>query len=311
MLYDNAQLAGVYAAAWKVTGDPDYRRVTEEMLAFVSRELTSPEGGFYSALDAETDGDEGQYYVWTRDEFVAVLGADDARLFGRVYGTAGEPNFEHRYVLELVTPPSEVATAEKLPAEDLQNRLDAMRDRLLAARDKRKRPLTDTKILTAWNGLMIAGFSQAGRLLENEDYVATAARAADFVLAHLRTDSGRLEQPFAQGQGRLNAYLDDYAFLVDGLIELHRATQEERWLAAADALTKTQIERFWDAEQGGFYYTSDDHEELLAQARIRSTAPFPRAMRWRPVIWSIWRALARSRSISSVPRRRSTASPHS
>ncbi|HVU86120.1 MAG TPA: thioredoxin domain-containing protein [Pirellulales bacterium] len=267
MLYDNAQLAGVYAAAWKTTGNAEYRRVADEMLAFVSRELTSPEGGFYSALDAETDGDEGQYYVWTRDEIVARLGPDDARLFGLVYGTTGEPNFEERYVLEIVTPVADVAKAEKLSVDMLQVRLDAMRGDLLAARDKRKRPLTDTKILTAWNGLMIAGLAQAGRHFEHEAYLATAARAADFVLANLRTDKGRLYRSFAQGQGRLNAYLDDYAFLVDGLIELHRATQEERWLAAAEELTKTQIEHFWDAEQGGFYYTSDDHEELLARSK--------------------------------------------
>ena len=114
---------------------------------------------------------------------------------------------------------------------------------------------------------MIAGFAQSGRLLENKEYVTTAARAADFVLANLRTNEGRLHRSFAQGQGRLNGYLDDYAFLVDGLIELHRATQERRWLNAAEELTKTQIERFWDAEQGGFYYTSDDHEELLARSK--------------------------------------------
>jgi uncharacterized protein YyaL (SSP411 family) len=267
MLYDNAQLAGVYAAAWKASDNPEYRQVTEEILEFVKRELTSPEGGFYSALDAETDGDEGQYYVWTRDEIAAVLGADDAALFGLIYGTEGEPNFEHRYVLEIVMPLADALKAGKLSPQTVYRPPAAMRTTLLAARNKRKRPLTDTKILTAWNGLMIAGYAQAGRLLENKDYVVTAARAADFVLANLRTDDGRLLRSFAQGKGRLNGYLDDYAFLVDGLIELHRATADDRWLKAADELTQTQIERFWDAEQGGFYYTSDDHEELLARAK--------------------------------------------
>ncbi len=267
MLYDNAQLAGVYATAYKLIGNTEYRRVADEMLSFVSRELTAPDGGFYSSLDAETDGDEGRFYVWSRDEVMNVLGAEDARLFGLVYSTAAEPNFEGRYVIEIVQPANEAAKAAGIDAGTMERRLDEMRGRLLAARDKRERPRTDDKILTAWNGLMIAGFAQAGRHFENEQYVRSATRAAEFILAKLRTGDGRLQRSFAQGQGHLNAYLDDYAFLAAGLIELHRATADPRWLEAAEQVTKTQIERFWDAELGGFFYTSDDHEELLARSK--------------------------------------------
>jgi len=267
MLYDNGQLATVYAEAFRLTGNGEYRRTAEELLAFVERELTAPEGAFYAALDAETDGDEGQYYVWTRAEITAALDNADARLVAAVYGTTGEPNFEERYVLELSRPLDEVARQQGQTVEELQRQLEAVHRRLLAVREKRERPRTDTKILTAWNGLMIAGFADAGRLLEREDFTKVAARAADFVLANLRTKEGRLRRSYAQGAAHFNAYLDDYSFLVAGLIALHKATGDARWLQTADELTRTQIEQFWDADAGGFYFTSADHEELLARAK--------------------------------------------
>jgi uncharacterized protein len=267
MLYDNAQLASVYAAAARQSGRADFHRVTEELLAFVSRELTSPEGAFFSALDAETDADEGQFYVWTRDELTTALSDEDFRLFGLAYSTAGEPNFDGRYVIEQVRPIEVVAAASGLAVEVVEKQLAALREKLLAKRSARPRPLTDTKVLTGWNGQMIRGFADAGRLLNEPEHVQTAARAADFVLKNLRTPEGRLQRSYAQGQAHLNAYLDDYAFLVDGLLALHEATGEDRWLGAADDLTKMQIKLFWDAEQGGFFFTSDDHEQLLARSK--------------------------------------------
>ncbi len=267
MLYDNGQLASVYAAAFGLTGNVEYRQVVDEILTFVARELTSPEGGFYSSLDAETDGDEGGYYSWSREEITAALGDADARLVATIYGTAGEPNFAGRYVLELSRPLDEVAKQQGLSSAELAQRLEKIRAALLAVREKRDRPRTDTKILTAWNGLMIAGYADAGRILQHEPYTAAAGRAAAFVLENLRDGQGRLRRSFAQGAAHLNAYLDDYAFLVAGLIALHQATGEPRWLQAADELTRLQIEQFWDAELGGFYFTSADHEELLARAK--------------------------------------------
>ena len=270
MLYDNAQLVSVYAQAYVLTQRDDYRQVAEEILTFIQREMTSPEGGFYAALDAETNAEEGRYYVWTRAEIQSALSKDEYDLFASRYGLQGEPNFEigpqHYYALEL-SEAARAADKQKPLDAATARRLTAIRQKLLDVRDKRPRPLTDTKVLTAWNGLMIRGLANAGRLLENPQYVAAAARAAEFVLSKLRTPDGRLLRTYSGGQAKLNGYLDDYAFLADGLIALHQATQEPRWLAVADAITRLQIEWFWDDEQGGFFYTSKDHEELIARSK--------------------------------------------
>ncbi|MBI2825552.1 MAG: thioredoxin domain-containing protein [Planctomycetia bacterium] len=267
MLYDNGQLLSVYARAFKQSGQAEYRHIAEEIVAFVARELTSPEGAFYAALDAETDGEEGQFYVWKREEIEQALTAEEAKLVAQAYGTGGAPNFAGRYALELVRPVEELAAAAGLSAEAFRDRLAPARQKLLGARARRERPLTDTKILTAWNGLMIRGLADAGRLLGNKEYVPSATTSADFVLAKLRTPEGRLRRSYAGGQAHLNAYLDDYAFLVDGLIALHEATSDRRWLTTADELTRIQIEQFWDEDQGGFFFTSDDHEQLLARSK--------------------------------------------
>ncbi|HUY36807.1 MAG TPA: thioredoxin domain-containing protein [Pirellulales bacterium] len=267
MLYDNAQLAGVYAQAHQLTGRADFRRVVEEILAFVQREMTDAEGGFYAALDAETDAEEGAYYVWKREELSQVLGKDDFDFFADVYGVSDGPNFDQRSVLLLAHPLAESAAKRKLSEDELQQRLAPLREKLLAVRDRRERPLTDVKILTGWNGLMIRGYADAGRLFERPEYIAAAARAADFALARLRTPRGRLLHTFTSGEAKLNAYLDDYAFFIDGLIALHQATGERRWLDTADELTAVQLELFWDDQAGGSFFTSSDHEELLARGK--------------------------------------------
>jgi len=267
MLYDNAQLASVYSRAFKLTGNVEQRRIVQEMLAFVDRELTSPDGAFYSALDAETQASEGDYYVWSADELKKLLSPEEFALVGRVYGVVGKPNFEERYALLLPKPVEELAAAEGVSVEAFWKKLAPTRKKLLDARSTRERPLTDTKILTAWNGLMIRGLADAGRLLDKPRYTERAAKAADFALAKLRTPNGRLLRTHTAGEAKLNAYLDDYAFLIDGLLALHEATGERRWLTAADDLMKTQLELFWDDEQGGFFFTSDDHEELIARSK--------------------------------------------
>jgi uncharacterized protein YyaL (SSP411 family) len=267
MLYDNAQLASVYSRAYKLTGNAEQRRIVEEMLAFVERELTSPEGAFYSALDAETQASEGDFYVWRAEELKKLLTPEEFALTGRVYGVAGKPNFEDRYALLLPKPVEELAAAEGLTVDAFWKKLAPVRKKLLDARGLRERPMTDVKVLTAWNGLMIRGLADAGRLLDDPRYTERAAKAADFVLAKLRTPAGRLLRTYTGGDAKLNAYLDDYAFLIDGLLALHEATGERRWLVAADELMKTQLELFWDEEQGGFFFTSDDHEALIARSK--------------------------------------------
>lgn len=275
MLYDNGQLASTYAEAFALTGDQRYRRVVDELAGFVLREMTSPQGGFYSALDAETDAQEGKFYIWHREELEPATVMPAYRQFARVYGLDREPNFEGAWVLEQVVPEEEVAKEAGIELATLRGQLSMIRSQLLTLRNQRKRPLLDNKILAAWNGMMIRGLADAGRILKNQEYLDAAAKAADFVLTEMRAEDGRLYRTHTAGEARLNAYLDDYANVVDGLLALYQATGEKRWLEAADALTAKQIELFWDADQGGFFYTSADHEELIVRSRGPVDAAVP------------------------------------
>lgn len=273
MLYDNGQLAGIYAEAYRLTGREDFRRVCEELCDFVLREMTDTSGGFYAALDADAEDEEGKFYRWEQSEVQKLLTKEEFQLFSVVYGLTGEPNFEEKYYApQLAKPMAENAKSLKLTESELETQLAPVRKKLLDARSKRARPLTDTKILTADNGLMIGGLADAARILKNDRYLAAAIKAADFVLANLRTKEGRLLRTYSTageegGKAKLNAYLDDYAFLVDGLIRLHQATGDKKWLTAADEITTKQIELFQDEKGGGFYFTSSDHEALFARGK--------------------------------------------
>ncbi len=276
MLYDNGQLATVYAEAYALTGQEEYRLIVEQMLDFVLRDMTGEGGGFYAAIDAETDAEEGKYYRWNKEEISPPLTEAETLEFSAIYGFDGSPNFEQRYFVPLLERLLSATAAEReTTLEQLESQLGPLRVKLLEKRRKREHPLIDTKVITAWNGLMIRGFADAGRVLQREDYVKAASRAAEFVLAKLRTDDGRLLRTFRSGEAKLNAYLDDYAFLVDGLIALHRATGAQRWLEEADALTQKQMELFWDDKAGGFYFTSHDHESLVARAKSPSDSVMP------------------------------------
>ena len=268
MLYDNAQLASIYAEAFELTGRDDFRRVVVELCDFVLREMADGAGGFYAALDADSEGEEGKFYRWTKTEAEAALSADEYSLFAKVYGLDRAPNFEEKfYVPQLAQPLSEIAGEMKMSEAALEQKLVPVRQKLLAMRDKRQRPGTDTKIIAADNGLMIGGLADAGRVLKEPRYMAAAENAAEFVLSKLRTGDSRLLRSFAGGEARHNAYLNDYAFLADGLIRLYRATQNNRWLDEAAALTAKQIELFLDERGGGFFFTSRDHETLLARGK--------------------------------------------
>ena len=267
MLYDNGQLATLYAEAFASFGRLSDRRTVERLVDFVLRELTSPEGAFYSSLGAETGGHEGAYYVWTRQEIEAALSDDQFQLVRAVYGLDQEPNFEGRYVLCWSAPPDEIAKSLGLDEATLFAQLDAAHKTLLEVRGRRERPRTDTKIVTAWNGLMIRGLADAGRVLKRPQYVQAAARAAEFVWSHLRQDDNRLLRSYAGGQAKWNAYLDDYAMLTDGLLALHQADGSARWLERAQQLADRQIDLFWDERRGGFFFTSDDHEALFARPK--------------------------------------------
>ncbi len=273
MLYDNAQLLEVYALAYQSTKDPAYERELRQTLGFVEREMTAPDGGFYSALDADADGEEGRFYVWTDKDIDAALGnKDDAALFKQVYGADGEPNFETSRILVLPESLADRAKEMKTTEAELAARLAPLRRKLFDAREKRPRPFLDTKILTAWNGEMIAGQAAAGQALGDKKPIEAAARAADFLLTHLRTKDGRLLRtygaaPGQKPQARLNGYLDDYAYLVHGLLTLHDATGDKRWLTEARALSDVMIQYHGDKDAGGFFYTANDSEKLFARAK--------------------------------------------
>jgi uncharacterized protein len=268
MLYDNGQLASLYALAHELTGREDFARVSREICDFVLRELTDEQGGFYAALDADSEGEEGKFYRWEKSEVEAALLPAEYSLFASTYGLDRAANFEEKYyVPQFNRPLAEIAAEMKVTEADLERRLVPIREKLLAVRSKRKRPLTDTKILAAECGLMIGGLADAGRILKEPRYVQAAERAAEFVLTKMRGTDGRLSRSYAAGEARLNAYLNDYAFLCDGLLRLHTATGQARWLDAAMSLTEKQIELFEHQAGGGFFFTSTDHEALLARGK--------------------------------------------
>jgi uncharacterized protein YyaL (SSP411 family) len=272
MLYDNAQVASVYAAAGALLSRDDFQQIARETCDFMLRELRDAGGGFYAALDAETEGEEGKFYRWTREELQAALSEAEYTLAAEIYGFDDAPNFEGQwYVPQLARPLAQSAKARKLTFAQLREQLQPIRDKLLAARNKRTRPLTDTKVLTAENGLAIRGLADVGRVLQAKEYVAAAEHAAEFVLQHLRQHEGdrqgRLLRTYAGGKAKLDAYLNDYAYLIDGLLALHQATKEERWLRAAEELQARQLGLFGDEKGGGFFFTASDHEALLARIK--------------------------------------------
>jgi len=276
MLYDNAQLVSAHLAAFESTGDRRWKAEAETTLEFVRHSMTSPEGGFFSALDAETEGEEGASYVWTIEEVRKVLGEGaDTEAFLQVYGMKREPNFVgRRYVLLEPRSRVEQAASLKMTPDELEAVLKPQREKLLAVREKRPAPLRDDKVLTAWNGLMIAAYADASRVLERPEYRLAAERAADFVWSKLRSPDGRLLRSYRDGQAKLAAYLEDYAFYSYGLLRLHAATGQDSRLRQAKELTDRMIADFSDPKEGGFFFTADGHETLLA----RPKDPFDNAL---------------------------------
>jgi hypothetical protein len=264
MLYDNAQLARVYLHAWQITGDGHFRRVVEETLGFIQREMLSPEGGFYSSLDADSEGVEGKFYVWTLDEIRSVFGEKD-ELFEAAYGVSPQGNWEGKIVLQRVVSDSDLASRFDLSESEIINKLESRHAQLLAARSQRIRPGTDDKVLTAWNGWMLSTFAEAARALENEAYLQTAQKNANFLLSALRVD-GRLRRAWRNGQTSHEVFLEDYAALILGLIDLYQTDFNPRWFAEANALTKEMILQFSDPD-GGFFDTTSDAETVLLRPK--------------------------------------------
>ena len=266
MLYDNALLARLYLEAYQATGEGFYRRIAEETLDYVARDMTSPEGGFYSAEDADSEGEEGKFYVWTPLEIEDALDPDEARIAMRYWDVTEGGNFEGKNILNVPRPPEAVAAEFGISAQELWTQILDIRQKLLAEREKRVRPGRDEKVLAAWNGLMLRAFAFAARVLDREDYRRIAEENASFLLEKLE-DDGRLRRSYKDGRARFNGYLEDYACLADGLVALYEATFETRWLAEAVELVDAINELFWDIGRGIFYDTAADHEELVTRPR--------------------------------------------
>jgi uncharacterized protein YyaL (SSP411 family) len=266
MLYDNALLARLYLHAWQITGNPLYRRITEETLDYVVREMTDAGGGFYSAQDADSEGVEGKFFVWTPGELQAILG-EDADLIMGYYGVTARGNFEGANILNVPRDPEEYAYQRGVTEEQLSSAIERARAALLPVREERIHPLLDDKVLTAWNGLMLRAFAEAGAGLGRPDYLEVARKNAAFLLDTMRGDNGRILRTWRNGQAKLLGYLEDYACLADGLLALHEATLEPRWLREAVVVAGGMVDLFWDDAVGGFYDTGHDHEELVIRPR--------------------------------------------
>ena len=275
MLYDNALLAKLYLHAYQVTGKELYRRVVEEILEYVRREMTDPSGGFYSAQDADSEGVEGKFFVWTPQEVAQVLGDEDAATFNRYYDVAPEGNFEGSSILHVAADPADIAAEAGLAPLELEALLARSRARLHEAREQRIHPGLDDKVLTAWNALMMRAFAEAAAVLGRSDYRDIANQNAKFLLEALREGGGRLLRTYKDGKAKLNGYLEDYAYLIDALVALHEVAFDGRWLQEAIGLGQDMVDLFWDEPSGAFYDTGKDHETLIVRPRDISDNAVP------------------------------------
>ena len=268
MLYDQALLAIAYTEAYLALGKEEYGKVTREIFTYILRDMTSPEGGFYSAEDADSEGHEGRFYVWRPEEIKRHLGKEEGELFCRVYGVSPEGNFEEgTSVLHIPRPVEHFAAGEKMDPKELGKILDRGRERLFHVREKRIHPLKDDKVLTSWNGLMIAALAKGYQALGDPLFSDAACRAADFILGRMRTPQGRLYRRWREGEVAISGFLEDYAFLVWGLIELYEATFRVRYLEEAIHLNQLMIELFGDKERGGFFFSGKDNESLITRQK--------------------------------------------
>lgn len=266
MLYDNALLSRIYLHTYLVTNNPLYERIVEETLGYVEREMLSPEGGFYSTQDADSEGEEGKFFLWTPEEIQASLPIRDAELFMKYYDVTPEGNFEGKSILHVAQDAQQVADSEQVSLDVLQESLTRSRKILFKDRERRVKPGRDEKILTSWNGLMLRSFAEAGRYLDRPDYLQVATKNAGFLLRELRR-GGRLLRTYKDGRAHLNGYLEDYAFLADGLLALYEASFDLRWFVEARRLMDEAIRLFADEQNGGFFDTGGDQEALISRPK--------------------------------------------
>jgi uncharacterized protein YyaL (SSP411 family) len=266
MLYDQALVTGIYLDAYQLTGNKQYARVAADICDYVIADLQSPRGGYDSTRDADSEGEEGRYYVWSKQEVLAVLGPEDGELFCSYYDVSDAGNWEGRNILRVLRSAEQVAKLHKISESELLRRLDAARAKLLAVRAKRVEPHLDDKVLSAWNGLMIASMARAGCILNEPRYLDSANRAADFVLEHLHRD-GRLLRTWRADVAHTKGYLEDYAFMIEALLNLYEAAFDLRRLDQAVRLNDEVLKHFRDAKDGAFFFTADDAEQVLVRSK--------------------------------------------
>ena len=283
MLYDQALVSAIYLDAFQVMGNPRYEAVARDIFAYVIDDLQSKEGGFYSTRDADSEGLEGAFYIWKVEQIKSVLGEERGALFCEFYDVTDGGNwFESRghapagakNILRIKTPADDFAKSKGIEPAEFEKQMAQCRKELFVEREKRVHPGLDDKILTGWNGLMIASLAKGARVLDDPQYAKAAARAADFVLTKMRND-GRLLRTHRNGESRLTGYLSDYAFMIEGLLNLYEATFDPRWLTEAQALTDITITHYRDSAGGGFFFTADDAEKLIARSKNPRDSAIP------------------------------------
>ena len=263
MLYDNALLSKLYLHAYQVTAREEYKRIVTETLDYVIREMTDPDGGFYSSQDADSEGEEGKYFFWEATEVEQILGEDLGKLINRYYGVGEDAHSDGENILHVHKSPEDVCNEFGINQAELDTKLLNAKAKLLSVRQKRIPPGTDDKILTAWNGMMLGAFAEAAAVLKRPDYLEIALKNATFLLEKLSSPSGRIRRTHKKGESKLLGYLEDYANLIDGLISLHALTLDLKWLNEADRLTTDMLDLFWDDKEQCFFDTGNDHEKLI------------------------------------------------
>jgi uncharacterized protein YyaL (SSP411 family) len=285
MLYDQALATMAYTETYQTTGDPFYRQVSEEIIGYVLSEMISPQGGFYSAEDADSEGEEGKFYVWTEDEIRDLLAPEELNAFNTVYNVSEEGNYQDeatrrktgKNILHMKKTLAEYASELGITEESLKLMLEQSRTKLLETRGNRVRPHLDDKVLTSWNGLMIAALAKAGRALREPRYIEAASKTVDFILSTMRTPEGRILRRYRDGDTSISGFLEDYAFFVWGLLEMYESTFETNYLRLAIEYNDAMIGFFWDETGGGFFSTAADSEEILVREKEAYDGALPSA----------------------------------
>jgi len=267
MLYDNALLPRIYLAAYQITGEPLFAQVVRETLDYLHLEMRDPAGGFYSTQDADSEGEEGKFYLWSQEEILKILGSQSGELFCRVYNVTKPGNFEERNILNLSRPMAETAAVLGMEPAELEGILKQSREKLRVEREKRVKPFRDEKIQTAWNGLAISTLAMASQVLDDERYLKAARQALDFIESHLEIPGNQLLHTYKENQTKIKGFLEDYAYLIEALLETYQACGEQSYLDKALRLHRTMLDQFWDSELGGFFLTASTQEPLIVRPR--------------------------------------------